>query len=311
MSSRTIEPPGEYKSPVFYHSKMEFTSLPCLEPSRVRVSFLESGDFSSIRDRRMLADERRNLYLLNRREMRCIEKLLPKWRGIPRVDDKLVLSGIIYVIRNGLCWKDAPRGYGPYKTLYSRFIRWSRKGIFLRILYRLARKSANIRTLMIDATYIPVHRTACSLGLRKIAGKQGRRIGKSPGGWTSKLHIVCDEDGRPIDLYLSGGNVSDYDGAKVLLKRFPRAAQLLADRGYDADWFREALKKKGIEPCIPGRKNRKNPPAYDAELYKDRHKIENSFSPIKDWRRVWVRYDRCPDAFLSACAIAIIVQFWL
>ena len=70
-----------------------------------------------------------------------IRKLLPKLRGIPRVDDKLVLSGIIYAIHNGLRWKDAPQGYGSHKTLYSRFTRWSRKGIFLRILYRLARKT--------------------------------------------------------------------------------------------------------------------------------------------------------------------------
>ena len=86
---------------------------------------------------------------------------------------------------------------------------------------------------------------------------------------------------------------------------------LLADRGYDADWFRKALQEKGISPCIPSRKCRKTQIPHDADLYKRRHRIENSFSRLKDWRRVATRYDRSPDVFLSACALAAIVMCWL
>jgi len=112
-------------------------------------------------------------------------------------------------------------------------------------------------------------------------------------------------------MYLSGGQTSDMIGARALVGGLPAAKALIADRGYDADWFRKLLKSMGISPCIPSRKLRKVPVPYDAELYKRRHKIENSFARLKDWRRVATRYDRCPKVFLSACALAAIVMFWL
>jgi transposase len=85
----------------------------------------------------------------------------PKSRGRPRVDDLRVVSGIVYVLRNGLRWKDAPKSYGPPKTLYNRFIRWSRMGVFARILQKLVKEKTEI--LMIDATHLKAHRTAASL----------------------------------------------------------------------------------------------------------------------------------------------------
>jgi transposase len=96
-----------------------------------------------------------------------------------------------------------------------------------------------------------------------------------------------------------------------LLHELPQAKEMLADRGYDADWFRAALIEKGIVPCIPPRKRRKNPSAYDKELYKKRHKIENMFGRIKDWRRIAMRYDRCAHTFFSAICIAVTVIFYL
>jgi Transposase and inactivated derivatives len=85
----------------------------------------------------------------------------------------------------------------------------------------------------------------------------------------------------------------------------------MADRGYDATWFRNALLDKGITPCIPGKRNRKNAISYDKELYKQRHKIEIMFGRIKDWRRIAMRYDRCAHTFFSAICIAVTVIFYL
>ena len=73
----------------------------------------------------------------------------------------------------------------------------------------------------------------------------------------TKLHAICDSQGRPIDLFVTAGQVSDYIGARALLSGLPNVKWLLGDRGYDADWFREALQDKGIRACIPGRKKRK------------------------------------------------------
>ena len=105
--------------------------------------------------------------------------------------------------------------------------------------------------------------------------------------------------------------MSDYTGARCLLSDLPTAPTLIADREYDADWFIAALKKKGITPCIPPRKNRTKRRRYSKQLYKQRHKIEIMFGRIKDWRRIAMRYDRCAHTFFSAICIAATVIFYL
>jgi transposase len=91
----------------------------------------------------------------------------------------------------------------------------------------------------------------------------------------------------------------------------PEAEWLLADRGYDAAWFREALIANGTKPCIPWRKSRKKTVKYDKRRYTRRNRIERMFGRLKDWRRVATRYDRSPTVFLSAIALAATVIFWL
>ena len=103
------------------------------------------------------------LFLLSEAQMRRIEPFFPLSHGIPRVDDRRVISGIVFVIKNGLRWRDAPHDYGPHKTIYNRFVRWSRLGVFNKIFAELARKAGKPRRLMIDATHLKVHRTAASL----------------------------------------------------------------------------------------------------------------------------------------------------
>lgn len=195
-----------------------------------------------------------------------LQPLLPnKPRGVPRVDDCRVISGIIHVLKNGLLWRDAPSVYGPHKTLYNRFIRWSKAGVFDRIFATLAALSEATGTVMIDATHLKAHRTAASL-LKE--GGVPRRIGRTKGGLNSKLHAVCDADGKPLILLLTDGQVSDYRGAANILPALPPADILIADKGYDSDWFRQALMELGIGPCIPGRNGRKKPVEYDEHTYK-------------------------------------------
>ncbi|SCB23643.1 Transposase DDE domain-containing protein [Rhizobium miluonense] len=105
--------------------------------------------------------------------------------------------------------------------------------------------------------------------------------------------------------------MSDHKGARLVLEALPSGSTLIADRGYDSNWFREALAEKGIEPCIPPTRNRKTPIAYDKALYSQRHKVENMFAKLKDLRRIATRYDRCADTFFSAICIAATMIFWL
>ena len=95
-------------------------------------------------------------------------------------------------------------------------------------------------------------------------------------------------------MLLSEGQMSDYKGAALMLDALPPARQLLADKGYDADWFRRALAERGITPCIPSKSNRKNPIDHDRELYRHRNKIENMFGRLKDWRLSCCRFSGQP-----------------
>jgi putative transposase len=104
-----------------------------------------------------------DLFLLSEAQMRRIKPYFPLSHGIARVDDRRVISGIIFVIKNGLRWRDAPREYGPHKTIYNRFVRWSRMGVFDKIFAELARAGGKPKRLMIDATHLKAHRTAASL----------------------------------------------------------------------------------------------------------------------------------------------------
>ena len=127
----------------------------------------------------------------------------------------------------------------------------------------------------------------------------------------SKLHAVCDGQGRPVVMMLSEGQMNDQKGAGLLAPLLPPARELIADRGYDSNPFRTALAERGITACIPSKKNRKLPIPYDAALYRRRHHIENMFGRLKDWRRIATRYDRCATTFFGAITLAAIVIFWI
>jgi len=121
-----------------------------------------------------------DLFWLTEAQMERLKPFFPLSHGVPRVDDRRVLSGIIFINRNGLRWRDAPAAYGPPKTLYNRWVRWSRLGVFARILTELAAEGQDVETIMIDATHLKAHRTASSLRGKKggaNASSDGPRVG--------------------------------------------------------------------------------------------------------------------------------------
>ena len=132
-----------------------------------------------------------NLYWLTAAQMARLEPFFPKSHGKPRVDDRRVLSGIIFINRNGLRWCDSPKEYGPAKTLYNRWKRWSDKGVFARIMMGLAAERAEHKTIMIDATYLKTHRTASSLRVKRMARPCcKRRLGDNTGSLHKRIRHV-------------------------------------------------------------------------------------------------------------------------
>ena len=135
-------------------------------------------------------------------------------------------------------------------------------------------------------------------------------LGRSRGGFSTKVHVVCDALGNPLAFTLTGGHRNDITQAEPLLDAAVEAAALtaddtaairavLADKGYDADHFVERIGALGADAVIPSRSNRKRPRAHDAELYKDRNKVERFIGRIKHYRRIATRYEKTARNYLA------------
>ncbi|WP_408735067.1 IS5 family transposase [Acidomonas methanolica] len=247
------------------------------------------------------------LFWLSDAAWAAIEPHLPKNQpGARRVDDRRVISGILHVLKVGCRWCDCPADYGPSTTIYNRFNRWSRRGFWLKLLDALVEAGAVTKSTAIDSTYIKAQRAAFG-----AKGGAAQAIGRSRGGWTTKVHALTDVIGRPYALMLTPGNVSDVKAAPALLERAGPMRYLLGDKGYDADLLRHLAREAGATPVIPGRRNRKRAIRYDEQRYRSRHLIENAFCRLKDFRRVHTRYDKLAANFLSTLALATAVAFWL
>ena len=120
--------------------------------------------------------------------------------------------------------------------------------------------------------------------------------------------MIINDAGKPIRFCLTGGNRSDYKGADILLERIDNADTLIADKGYDSKKIRKKLKAKKIKPCIPYRKNVKVKEEYDKKKYKKRHKIENFFSFLKDFRKACLRTERNGEIFKNVINFIIIFK---
>jgi transposase len=149
-------------------------------------------------------------YELSDYEWSVIKPMLPnKPRGIPRVDDRRILNGIFWVLRSGAPWRDLPDSYGPPTTCYNRFARWRRSGVWDRIMDAVAAVH-DAAVQMIDTSIVRVHQHgAC------IANNRGQQMGRSRGGLTSKIHVVVDGNGLPVQLGLTAGQ-EHREGSGVL-----------------------------------------------------------------------------------------------
>jgi transposase len=180
-----------------------------------------------------------------------------------------------------------------------------KKGGFGYNIRSLKKKCGDQETHMIDGSIIRAHRHAAG-------GKQGQDIeelGRSCGGFSSKIHAKVDGNGMPLEIVITKGQDSDIGQAERLIKG-EKCVNMLADRGYDSDALRVKLKEQGINSVIPGRKNRKEAIVYDEELYKRRNAIERFFGRIKEFRRVATRYDKTSAMYKGTVVLASIC-LWL
>ena len=194
--------------------------------------------------------------------------------------------------RTGAQWRELPTRYGKWNSIFQRFNNWSKKHIWEKLLEFCA-QDPDMESVMIDATIVRAHACAAGYGKQEVEG-----LGRSRGGFTSKIHAKVDALGNPLKFIITPGESSDYKEAPELLKDV-FDSYVLGDKGYDSNDIRDQLRSQRCIPVIPFRSNRKVQEEYDKNLYKDRYVVECFFSKIKQFRRIFSRFDKSARNFLS------------
>ena len=148
------------------------------------------------------------------------------------------------------------------------------------------------------------------LGLGRKRGEQKQAIGRSRGGRNTKIHAIADAKGRILSILLTGGEAYDCPIAERLIRRNKAARKLLGDKAYDSAPLREWLEDRGTKAVIPNKTNRKQPFSFNKKSYKERHRIENAFCRLKDFRRIATRYDRLARNFLASVYLVAALVWW-
>ncbi|WP_373873297.1 IS5 family transposase [Actinoplanes derwentensis] len=275
-----------------------------------------------------------------------LQPLLPQNppRGHRWNDHRTVISGILFRERTGVPWRDLPPRFGNWQTIYQRKRRWALDGTWQRIAERL-RLDADIDdpewTLGIDSTVVRAHQHAAGARHQPPAyqskltatgpSAEPEALGRSRGGFGTKLHLAADLRSRPVSRSLTAGQRHDRIGYDQVMAgiRMPRRrgrprtrpARLLADKAYSVAAIRTGLRRRGIAATIPERrdqrKNRLNrgsrggrPPRFDTDRYRQRNTVERAISKLKQFRAVATRYGKRAYMYLATVDIATI-KIWL
>ena len=212
---------------------------------------------------------------------------------------RIFIEAVHWKLRTGAPWRDLPKMFGSYSTVFNRFNRWSKLGLWQRLFYEL-RNDIDDEWNFIDGTVVKAHQHASG-----ASTNNDEAIGKSVGGNTTKVHMLADSHGNPIDFVLTGGQVHDSKLAPVLIE-ISEAENFMGDKAYHSQEIRQLLADKGIQAIIPVKENSldKSNPGFDSHLYKQRHLIENLFARLKHFRSIATRYDKIKINYASMLYLA-------
>ena len=239
-----------------------------------------------------------------------IAHLFPRQRGNVSLSHLAVLNAILYVAEQGCKWRGLPASFGNWHTIYTRMNRWAKSGVLDRVFAELQRLGL-IRTAG-GGDVARQHGGEGAPGRDGRAEKNGpQAIGKSRGGWSTKIHLVAADDRSAIGFSLSGGQAGDAPEGRALLTRMvlpDEARCLVMDKAYEGDETRQLVADLGLEPVVPPKANRLCPWDYDRELYKRRNEVERLFRRLKRFRRVCTRFDKLDVVFTFFIYFALIVD---
>ena len=182
----------------------------------------------------------------------------------------MFMEAMFWMARTGAQWRELPKKYGKWNSIFSRFNAWAKKQIWENLLKYCA-QDPDLEYVMIDATIVRAHACAAGYGEQEAEG-----LGRGVGGFTSKIHAKVDALGNPLKFIITAGQRHDISQANALLENVINS-QVIADRGYDSNILRLQLAQQGCESIIPSKSNSKNPYEYDKDIYKERHAVECFF----------------------------------
>lgn len=263
---------------------------------------------------------------LTDREWKTIRVFLPAQRtgkaGRPWKPHRQVINGILFVLRTGIPWEDLPAEFGKYKTVYNRFRRWVKTGIWKRIfkvlLDRLRKEGGiDLELWCVDGTVIRAHRVASGAAKQSLSPEENaekQALGRSRGGYSTKLHFLTDGQGIPLSVTATPGQRGEAPEFEqvmkaCLIKTFRKANRpqaLAADKAYSSRAIRQSIARLEIEDVIPTRSNETKNPDFNQSKYKQRNIVERSIGWLKEYRRIATRYEKNVENYLAMVYLAII-----
>lgn len=238
-------------------------------------------------------------------------------RGRPWADHRQVLNGILWILHTGSPWRDLPAEFGKWQTVYNRFRRWVHEGLWDRIFGHLLRRIDALghidRSLWcVDGSVVRAHRAASGALPHSDENDEENALGRSRGGYSTKLHVMTDAQGTLLAVTVTAGQRNESTEFESLLtscelsfyRQSKRPKALAGDKGYSSKPIRQLIKDLSINPVIPTRSNETTDENFDSKAYRRRNIVERAIGWLKESRRIATRYDKLVESYIAFIQIA-------